>query len=86
MSWGHEETWGGLEPKHRPNPALDSAMILLDPVVEVSTLLDPDRFQLAPRSILEPVCHIKGQDSLAVRLTAVNDNPLRSTMPLESLA
>jgi len=34
------------ELEHRPNPALASAMILFDPIVEVGTLPDPDRLEL----------------------------------------
>jgi hypothetical protein len=61
-------------------------MILLNPVVEVGTLPDPDRLQLAPRSILEPVRRVTGRDGFAVGLATVDRDPLRSAMPLERLA
>jgi hypothetical protein len=37
-----------LEPEHWPDPPLGRPMILLDPVVQIAALVDPDRFQLAP--------------------------------------
>jgi hypothetical protein len=37
-----------LETKHRSNPPLDGAMILLDAIVQVGTLPDADRLQLPP--------------------------------------
>jgi hypothetical protein len=47
---------GGLEAEHRPGPPLDSPMILLDPVIRIAALADPDRFHLAPRPVLQPGC------------------------------
>jgi hypothetical protein len=31
-------------------------MILLDPVIRIAALADPDRFHLAPRPVLQPGC------------------------------
>jgi hypothetical protein len=75
-----------LEPKHWSNPALDGPMILLDAIVQVGTLPDPDRLQIAPRSVLEPVHGIAGQDRLSVGLAAINHDPLRSSVSLQCLA
>ncbi len=37
-----------LEPEHRPHSPLDGAVILLDPIIEVGTLPNTDRLELAP--------------------------------------
>jgi hypothetical protein len=58
-------------------------MILLDAVVQVGTLPDPDWLQFAPRPILEPVCGIAGQNGFPVRLAAVNHDPLGPAVPLQ---
>jgi len=34
-----------FDAEHRPDPALDSAMVLLNPVIEVLALLDAERLQ-----------------------------------------
>ena len=48
-TYDHPGTVSRLEAEHRTDTAFDGAVILLDAVVEdVSTLPDPDRFQLAP--------------------------------------
>jgi hypothetical protein len=44
-----------LEPEHRSNPAFDRAMVLLNPVIQVSTLSNANGLQITPCSILEPV-------------------------------
>ncbi len=61
-------------------------MILLDAIIQVGTLPDPDRLQFASRPTLEPVYSITGQDRLAVGLTAVDHNPLGPFVALERLA
>jgi hypothetical protein len=76
----------GLEPEHRPNPPLDGTMILLNAIVEISALSDPDRLQLTLRSIPEAVCRVTGDDRFSVGLAAVDHNPLWTAMPLESFA
>jgi hypothetical protein len=38
----HTSTGDGLEPEHWPYSPLDRPMILLDPIIEVGTLPDPD--------------------------------------------
>jgi hypothetical protein len=81
----HSSTGHRLEAEHRPDPPLDSPMILLDPVVETGTLPDSDRIQRAPRSILEPVCHITGHNGFAVGLAAVDHDPLWTAVPLQGL-
>ena len=84
----HDPTGSGhrLESEHGSDPPLDGPVVLLNTIVEIGTLPDADGFQLTPRAIFEPVCGIAGQDGLAVRLAAVDHNPLRSAMPLKSLA
>jgi hypothetical protein len=71
-----------LEPEHRPDPPFDGTVILLDAIVQVGTLPDPDRLQFAPGSVLQPVCGIAGQDRFTIGLAAVDDDPLGPTMPL----
>jgi transposase len=46
-SQDHAGTGSGLEAEHWTHAAFDGAVILLDAVIEVLTLPDPDRFQLA---------------------------------------
>ncbi len=70
-----------LQPEHRTNSALDGTMILLDPIIEIGALSDPDRLHLAPRSVLEPLCRVAGHDRLPVGLAAVDHDPLWPAMP-----
>jgi hypothetical protein len=42
----HAGAVNGLEAEHRTHTALDGAVILLDAVIEVLTLPDPDRLEL----------------------------------------
>ena len=44
----HAGAFSGLEAEHRTHAAFDGAVILLDAVIEVLGLPDPDRLQLAP--------------------------------------
>jgi hypothetical protein len=37
----------GLEPEHRPHPSLNGPMILLNPIVQVAALANPDLLQFA---------------------------------------
>ena len=82
----HTGTDNRLKPEHRPHSPLDSTVILLDAIVEVGTLPDSDRLQLASRPILKPVCGVTGQDRFTISLTAVDHDPLGSAMPLKGLA
>ena len=75
-----------LEPEHRPHSPLDGTMVLLDAIIEVGTLPDPDRLQLASRPILEPTCRSAGQNGFPVGLAAVDDDPLRTAVVLQRLA
>jgi hypothetical protein len=61
-------------------------MILFDTIIQIRTLPDPDRLQFASRWILELAFRIAGQNGLPVGLAAVDDDPLRSAVPLECLA
>jgi hypothetical protein len=54
-----------LETEHRSDPSLDGAVVLLNAIVQVGTLPETDGFQVTPRSVLETVCGIAGQDRLA---------------------
>ena len=82
----HAGTVSGREAEHRSHAAFDGAVILLDAVIEVLALPDPDRLQLAPRSVLQPALGITRQDSLPIGLAAIDDDPLGPAMPLERLA
>ncbi len=64
----------------------DGAVIQLGAVVDVLTLLDPDRLHLAPRSILQPALGITRRDCFAMGLAADDDNPPGPAMLLENLA
>jgi hypothetical protein len=52
----------GLKPEHRPHPFLNGPMILLDAIVQIRTLPNSNGFQVMPRSALDPVYGIAGQD------------------------
>jgi len=75
-----------LKSKPRPCPPLDGPMILLNAIVEIGALSNPDRPHLAPRSILESVCSVAGHESLPVGLATVNDDLLGPATALECLA
>ena len=47
-TYDHPGTVSRLEAEHRTDTAFDGTVILLDAVVEILTLPDSDRFQLAP--------------------------------------
>jgi hypothetical protein len=61
-------------------------MVLFNPIIQVATLPDPDRRQLALGSVLQSVRRIARQDRLSVGLATIDDNPLAPAMPLECLA
>jgi hypothetical protein len=52
----------GLKAQHRPHSPLDGAVILFDAIVQMSTLPNANGIQVTPRSALEPVYGIAGQD------------------------
>jgi hypothetical protein len=58
-------------------------MILLNPVVQVLALADPDRFQPAPGAVLQSMCRVAGNDGLPISLATVNDDAIGSAMTLE---
>src|SRR5262245_52003986 len=66
----------GLEAKHGPQTALDGAMVLLNPVVQISTCPTPDGFRRTSRPISQSVCRVARQDGFAIGLTVVDDDPL----------
>jgi hypothetical protein len=82
----HPGTVSGLKTEHRTHAAFDSAVILLDAVVEILTLPDPDRLEPASWPVLQPALGITRQDGFPVGLAAVDDNPLGPAVPLERLA
>jgi hypothetical protein len=82
----HSGSDNGLETEHRPDAPLDSAMILLNPIVQVGTLPDANGLQITPCSILEPIGSIAGEDRFTIGLAAIDHNPLGPPMPLERLA
>lgn len=69
-----------FETEHRPHPALDAPMILLDAVIEVLALADADRLRPAPGAILQSTCGIAGNDGFPVGLTAVDDDAIGTAM------
>jgi hypothetical protein len=75
-----------LESQNRPDPPLDRPMILFDSIIEVGTLPDPDRLQIASRPILEPVFRIAGQHRFSVSLAIIDHDPLGPAMTFKCLA
>ncbi len=75
---GQDDAGGGrrLEGQHQPHTALDAPVVLLDPVVQVSTFPDRDRFQPASGTILQSICHIAGSDGFVIGLAAVDDDAI----------
>lgn len=69
--------------KHRPHTALDAPVVLLDPVVQVSTFPDRDRFQPAPGTILQSICRVAGSDGFVIGLAAVDDDAIGPAMALQ---
>jgi hypothetical protein len=51
---------GRLEAEHRSQAPLDSAMILLDQIVEGAAPPDADPLQTAPAAILQAICGVAG--------------------------
>lgn len=47
-----------LETEYRPDPLLDAAMILLDPIVEIRALANADRLQWSTGSIPQTALRI----------------------------
>jgi len=60
-------------------------VVLLDLVVEVLASPDADRFRGTPRAIPQPAFTVAGDDCLAIRLAAVNDDVLGPAMALQRL-
>jgi hypothetical protein len=60
-------------------------MVLLNEIIQIGALPDPDRLQLSSRPILKSICRVAGQDRLAIGLAAVDDDALRPAMPLDGL-
>ena len=76
-----------LEAEHGADAALDPAVILLDPVVEILALSDADRLEPPPpRAIPQPAFRVTGTDRLAIGLAAVDDDALGAAMTLKRLA
>jgi hypothetical protein len=75
-----------LETKHRPDALLDGSMILFDTIVQVGTLLDPDRLQLGSRTVRQLALDTTRQDGFLNGLAAVDHNSLRSAVLIERLA
>src|SRR4051794_8441899 len=82
----HAGTGSRFEAEHQSRAAFDGAVILLNPIIEILTLPDLDRFQRPPRSVLQPALGITRQDGFAIGLAAVDDDPLGTAMPCERLA
>ncbi len=60
-------------------------MILLDTVVEVLTLPDPDRLEPTSRAILQTALGITRQDGFPIGLAAVDNDPLGRPCRLSAL-
>ena len=75
-----------FEAEHGPDPALDSTVVLFNPIIEVLALPDADRLQWSSRLVSKPALAIAGNDCFPVRLAAVDDDALRSAMARERLS
>ena len=64
----HAGAVGGLKAEHRTYAAFDEAVILLDTIVEVATLPNPNRLELTSESVLQPVRRVTGQDRSMIGL------------------
>ncbi len=82
----HAGAGDGFEAEDGAQTAFDGAMILLDPIVEVSTLPDPDRLEPASRTVLKTALGITRQDGFPVGLAAVDDDPFGSAVPVQRRA
>lgn len=70
----------GFEAKHQSDMALNSSVILFNPVIQIWTFPDRDRLQFAPGAILQAICRVAGNDSFTIGLTAVDDDTIWSPM------
>ncbi len=61
-------------------------MVLLNTIVQISTLPDANGLQITPCSVPEPVCGITGQDRLAIGLATIDHDALGPAMALKCLA
>ena len=60
-------------------------MILFNPIIQILTLADFDRLQPAPRTILQAICGVTGNDSLVVGLATINNDAAWPAMPIQRL-
>jgi hypothetical protein len=65
-----------FEAQHGPDPALDSTVVLFNPVIEVLALPDADRLQWPLRLVSKTALAIAGNDCFPVRLATVNDDAI----------
>jgi hypothetical protein len=75
-----------FEAEHGPDPALDSTVVLFNPIIEVLALPDADRLQWSSRLVSKPALAIAGNDCFPVRLATVNDDAIWSTMAFQRFA
>ena len=72
-----------LKAEHGSDPPLVGAVVLLDTIIQVGTSPDVDRLQMVSRPVLQPTCHVAGQNGFPVRLAPADDDPLRPAMPFQ---
>jgi hypothetical protein len=70
----HAGTGDGLKAEHRPDAPFDGSMILLNPIIQVGALSDPNWLQFASRLLLGLTRRITGQDRFAVGLATIDHN------------
>jgi hypothetical protein len=73
---------GCSEPWHRPGSALDPAMVLFNSVVQIFALPEHNGLYGLRRFIPQPTRGAARNHGLAAGLTAVNDNTIRTIMPI----
>lgn len=61
-------------------------MVLLDPIIQVFTLTDFDRLQPAPRTILQAICGVTGNDSFVVGLATIDDDAVGPAMACQRVS
>ena len=61
-------------------------MVLLDAVVKILALADPDRFQSTLRAVLRSMCRVAGNYGFPVGLACVDDDAIGTAMTLQRLS
>jgi hypothetical protein len=61
-------------------------MVLLNAVVEILALADPNRFQSTSRAVLRSMCRVAGNNGFPVGSASVDDDAMGTAMTLQCLS